>query len=199
MTTHAPRTRFAPTESEIAPILKHFSILGHKVEDRVTGFKGVAATLAFDLYGCTQVVVNPGVDKEGKPREQGWFDINRLTVTSKEPVLPPPSFTRTAETHHRRQKVRGREALQKGRPMLNREEVETKVKGIIVAKTGVAPDKVVPEARLTEDLGADSLDLMGIVMEIEDDLNIEVSDDEVENTKTVGEFYALAAKKVGAE
>ena len=97
MTTNAPRTRFAPTESEIAPILKHFSILGHKVEDRVTGFKGVAATLAFDLYGCIQVVVNPGVDKEGKPREQGWFDINRLTVTSKEPVLPPPSFTRTAE------------------------------------------------------------------------------------------------------
>ena len=83
--------------------------------------------------------------------------------------------------------------------MLNREEVETKVKGIIVAKTGVAPDKVVPEARLTEDLEADSLDLMGVVMEIEDDLNIEISDDEVENTKTVGEFYALAAKKVGVE
>lgn len=34
-------------------------------------------------------------------------------------------------------------------------------------------------------------------MEIEDDLSIEISDDEVENTKTVGEFYALVAKKVG--
>lgn len=199
MTTSAPRTRFAPTESEIATILKHFSILGHKVEDRVTGFKGVAATIAFDLYGCIQVVVNPGVDKEGKPREQGCFDINRLTVTSKDPVLPPHSFTRTAETHHRRQEGRGREAHQKGRPMLNREEVETRVKGIIADKTCVAPDKVVPEARLTEDLEADSLDLMGVVMEIEDDLSIEISDDEVENTKTVGEFYALVAKKVGVE
>lgn len=199
MTTSAPRTRFAPTESEIATILKHFSILGHKVEDRVTGLKGVAATIAFDLYGCIQVVVNPGVDKGGKPREQGCFDINRLTVTSKDPVLPPPSFTRTAETHHRRQEGRGREAHQKGRPMLNREEVETRVKGIIADKTCVAPDKVVPEARLTEDLEADSLDLMGVVMEIEDDLSIEISDDEVENTKTVGEFYALVAKKVGVE
>jgi hypothetical protein len=83
--------------ADLEPILKHFSILGHKVEDKVTGFKGVAATLSFDLYGCIQVVVNPGVDKDGKPRDQGWFDIGRLTVTSKEPVLPPPSFTRTAE------------------------------------------------------------------------------------------------------
>jgi hypothetical protein len=102
--------------AELEPILKHFAILGHKVEDKVTGFKGVAATLAFDLYGCIQVVVNPGVDKEGKPRDQGWFDINRLTITSKEPVLPAPSFLRVAERIVEGKKGANEKPMQKAGP-----------------------------------------------------------------------------------
>lgn len=63
-----------------------------KVEDRVTGFKGVVASISFDLYGCVQAVVNSGVEKGGKLGEQGWFDVARLKVTSKDPVMERPDF-----------------------------------------------------------------------------------------------------------
>lgn len=63
-----------------------------KVEDRVTGFKGVVASVSFDLYGCVQAIVNPGTDKDGKPKDSHWFDVNRLRVTSKSPVMERPNF-----------------------------------------------------------------------------------------------------------
>lgn len=46
---------------------KYLDILGHKVSDKVTGFNGVAVSVSFDLYGCIQVVVNPGLSSDGKP------------------------------------------------------------------------------------------------------------------------------------
>lgn len=73
-------------------IEKHLNLLGFKVEDKVTGFKGVVASVSFDLYGCVQAIVNPGVDKDGKTRDQCWFDIARLTVTSKAPVMDRPNY-----------------------------------------------------------------------------------------------------------
>lgn len=73
-------------------IQQHLNLLGLKVEDRVTGFKGVVATVAFDLYGCIQAVVNPGLDKEGKIGESAWFDVNRLKVTDDFPVMDRPDF-----------------------------------------------------------------------------------------------------------
>ena len=51
-------------------LTKHLNLLGMRVEDRVTGFKGVVATVGFDLYGCIQAVVNPGTDADGKLREK---------------------------------------------------------------------------------------------------------------------------------
>lgn len=71
---------------------KHLAMLGMKVEDRVSGFKGTCTSVAFDLYGCIQAVVNPGVDKDGKPSDSHWFDIGRLTTTSDEPVMARPTF-----------------------------------------------------------------------------------------------------------
>jgi len=73
-------------------IKQHLSLLGKKVEDRVTGLKGVVASISFDLYGCIQAVVNPGLDKDGKPKDQGWYDVNRLKILSKEPVMAVPDF-----------------------------------------------------------------------------------------------------------
>lgn len=70
----------------------YLSMLGMKVEDRVTGIKGVATSLCFDLYGCIQICINPGLDKEGKQREQYWFDYQRLKINSKEPVMPQPNW-----------------------------------------------------------------------------------------------------------
>ena len=73
-------------------IQKHLSLLGMKVEDRVTGFKGVVASISFDLYGCIQAIVNPGVDKTGKVMDSAWFDVNRLKILSKTPVMNRPNF-----------------------------------------------------------------------------------------------------------
>ena len=71
---------------------KHINLLGHQVKDRVTGFSGVVASVNFDLYGCIQAVVNPGLDKEGKLGESQWFDVNRLVVLTDAPVMDQPEF-----------------------------------------------------------------------------------------------------------
>lgn len=68
---------------------EHLKLLGCVVKDKITGFEGVVATVSFDLYGCIQAVVNPGVDKEGKLRDQVWFDVNRLKVLGKGEMEPP--------------------------------------------------------------------------------------------------------------
>ena len=72
---------------------KHMDLLGLRVEDRVTGFKGVVASVSFDLYGCIQAMINPGTDKDGKLRDQVWFDVNRLEVLDKKPVMDRPDFS----------------------------------------------------------------------------------------------------------
>lgn len=73
-------------------VQKHISILGFRVKDRVTGLAGVATSICFDLYGCVQVTVHPGLTADGKPAEQNWFDIARLEVTSDAPVMEQPDF-----------------------------------------------------------------------------------------------------------
>lgn len=73
-------------------VKKHLALLGFRVKDKVTGSSGVVSSVGFDLYGCIQAIVNPGLDKDGKPGEQQWFDINRLEVISSTPVMAPPNF-----------------------------------------------------------------------------------------------------------
>lgn len=70
----------------------HFELLGFPVTDKVTGFKGVVTSICFDLYGCIQAAVSPGM----KPDKSGlgdalWFDVARLNVTGKA-VMERPSF-----------------------------------------------------------------------------------------------------------
>jgi len=61
------------------------------------------------------------------------------------------------------------------------------VKAIIVDKLGVDESKVVPTARFREDLGADSLDLVELIMEFEEKFGGEISDEEAQKINTVGE------------
>ncbi len=70
----------------------HLSKLGFKVRDRVTNMEGVIVSISFDLFGCVQAIVNPGLDKDGKPRDSQWFDIARLEMTSERPVMVQPDF-----------------------------------------------------------------------------------------------------------
>lgn len=67
-----------------------FDLLGFKVKDKVTGMEGVCTSISIDLYGCIQALVNPGLDKDGKHRDQVYYDVNRLDKTSKKAVMPLP-------------------------------------------------------------------------------------------------------------
>ena len=63
-----------------------------------------------------------------------------------------------------------------------------KVKDIIVDQLDVDEDKITLEASITEDLGADSLDVVDLIMSLEEEFDIKIPDDEVENVKTVGDI-----------
>ena len=65
--------------------------------------------------------------------------------------------------------------------------VEDKVKEIIVEQLGVEADQVKPEASFIDDLGADSLDTVELVMAFEEEFNIEIPDEEAEKIKSVGD------------
>lgn len=73
-------------------IRKHLAMLGLVVTDKVTGFRGVVTSVAFDLYGCIQTIVTPAVGKDGKQEESRWYDIQRLTVIHAIPVMTPPDW-----------------------------------------------------------------------------------------------------------
>lgn len=62
------------------------------MRDKVTGFSGIVASVGFDLYGCIQAIVNPGLDKDGKMKDSVWFDVGRLEKTGGNRVMSPPDF-----------------------------------------------------------------------------------------------------------
>ena len=64
-------------------------------------------------------------------------------------------------------------------------DVEQKVKDIIINELGVEPEKVTPEASFVEDLGADSLDTVELVMAFEEEFGLEIPDEEAEKLQTV--------------
>lgn len=71
-----------------------------------------------------------------------------------------------------------------------------KVKKIIVDQLDVEEDKVTEAASITDDLGADSLDVVDLVMSFEEEFDIEIPDDQVEKIKTVGDIVKFIEEKV---
>jgi len=69
----------------------------------------------------------------------------------------------------------------------NMSDISTRVKTIIVDKLGVDENEVTPEASFTNDLGADSLDTVELIMEFEKEFNIAIPDDQAEKIATVGD------------
>jgi len=69
-------------------------------------------------------------------------------------------------------------------------DISTRVKAIIIDKLGVDEKEVTPEASFTNDLGADSLDTVELIMEFEKEFNIAIPDDQAEKIGTVGEAIA---------
>jgi hypothetical protein len=71
---------------------KYLELLGFLARDKITGFKGVATSIGFDLYGCVQAVITPSIGADGKIGESLWFDIERLEKIGEQPVMAAPSF-----------------------------------------------------------------------------------------------------------
>ena len=67
------------------------------------------------------------------------------------------------------------------------ENVQERVKNIIVEQLGVEADQVKPEAQFVNDLGADSLDTVELIMALEEEFDIDIPDEKAEKIKTVGE------------
>jgi len=75
-------------------------------------------------------------------------------------------------------------------------DVTAKVKEIIVEELGVDASEVTPEAKFIEDLGADSLDTVELIMKFEEEFDLEIEDDEAEKLTTVGEAISFLTSKL---
>ena len=71
-----------------------------------------------------------------------------------------------------------------------------RVKEIIIDKLGVDSSKITLEAKFVDDLGADSLDTVELIMQFEEDFNIEIPDEEAEGLRSVGQAVEYISKKI---
>ena len=79
--------------------------------------------------------------------------------------------------------------------LMAEKSIEEKVKDIIVEQLGVNPEQVTPQASFIEDLGADSLDIVELVMAFEEEFGVEVSDEDAEKLQTVGDVIKYIEEK----
>ncbi len=75
--------------------------------------------------------------------------------------------------------------------------VQEKVRSIIAEQLGVKPEQVTPQASFIDDLGADSLDTVELVMALEEEFGIEIPDEEAEKLVTVGDAIKYIEEKAG--
>ena len=82
---------------------------------------------------------------------------------------------------------------------MKKEEVLSRLKEIITERLDVEEDQIVPEATFVEDLGADSLDIVELIMGIEEEFDIEIPDEDPEKLTSVGEALSYTLGKIGVD
>lgn len=81
-------------------------------------------------------------------------------------------------------------------PETKRQEILLKIKPIIAEQLDIAEDKIQPTSNITDDLGADSLDAVEIIMALEETFNIEIPDEDIDRIKTVEDVIVYLAGRV---
>ena len=82
---------------------------------------------------------------------------------------------------------------------MTKEEVVAKLKAIVSDRLDVEVDQVTPEKNFVEDLGADSLDIVELIMGIEEEFDIEIPDEDAEKLTSVGEAMNYTLSKIGVD
>ena len=77
--------------------------------------------------------------------------------------------------------------------------VEDKIKSIIAEQLGVKVEEATPEASFIDDLGADSLDTVELIMALEEEFNVEIPDEDAEKMATVGDAINYIQEKSGSD
>ena len=77
-------------------------------------------------------------------------------------------------------------------------DLEQRVADIIVEQLGATKEEIVPEASFIDDLGADSLDIVELVMAMEEQFDIEIPDDDAEKIQTIGDVIAYLKDRLGS-
>ena len=79
---------------------------------------------------------------------------------------------------------------------LTKEEIRAKIKKIVVDNLGVSEDQVTDDAQFSQDLGADSLDQVELVMSLEEEFGAEIRDEDADSLNTVGDAIAYIEKRI---
>jgi acyl carrier protein len=80
---------------------------------------------------------------------------------------------------------------------MEKKTVMERINNIVISQLSVEPSKVRPEANFTEDLGADSLDIVELILSLEEEFDIEIPDELASEISTIQEAATIIAKKLG--
>jgi acyl carrier protein len=89
--------------------------------------------------------------------------------------------------------------LEGGEEEMRMEEITARLKEIVMDRLDVEEDQIKPEASFVEDLGADSLDIVELIMGIEEEFDIEIPDEDAEKLTTVGDAMEYIKNKLGVD
>jgi acyl carrier protein len=81
----------------------------------------------------------------------------------------------------------------------NKDEILEKLKALVIDRLNVEEEQIKPDASFVEDLGADSLDIVELIMGIEEEFDVEIPDEDAEKLKNVGDALAYVRQKLGVE